>query len=130
VSGVRITVLICEDAPGFAVLARSWLDEDPQLDVVGVVHTAADAVAAAQRLTPAVILLDRTLPDGPSVDAVVDRLRAVTPASEIVLMSSLPADQLARDAERVGATASIPKMAQAHELRDVVRGAGERVRES
>jgi DNA-binding NarL/FixJ family response regulator len=121
---MAIRVLIGEDAAGFAVLARAWLEEDPQLEVVAVANTAADAIEAAGRLTPDVILLDRTLPDAVDVDAVVHALRGVTPDSAIVLMSSMPADVLAHDAQRVGAQASIPKTAQAHELREAVRNAG------
>jgi DNA-binding NarL/FixJ family response regulator len=119
---MAIRVLICEDAPGFALLARSWLDEDPQLTVVGLAQTAAEAVGDAQQLAPDIVLLDRTLPDAAGVDEVVARLRDASPASAIVLMSSLPADQLACDAARVGAQASVPKTALAQELRDVIHG--------
>jgi DNA-binding NarL/FixJ family response regulator len=117
---MAIRVLICEDAAGFALLARAWLDEDPQITVVGVAGTAAAAIADAQRLVPDVILLDRTLPDAVAVDEVVAGLRDATPASAIVLMSSLPADQLAGDARRVGAQASVPKTARAQELRAAI----------
>ncbi len=121
---MAIRVLICEDAPGFSVLARTWLDEDPELDVVGIASTAQDAVDATRRLDPNVILLDRTLPDAVDVDEVVRRLRTAAPTTSIVLMSSLPPDQLASDAKRVGACASVPKTARADELREVVRTAG------
>jgi len=117
------SVLICEDAPGFAVLASAWLNDDPLLEVAGVAHTGVDAVAQARALHPDVILLDRTLPDAPDVAALVAALRDSAPSGAIVLMSSMAPDDLAAEALRLGAEASVSKMTQAHELCAVVRAA-------
>jgi DNA-binding NarL/FixJ family response regulator len=116
-------VLICEDAPGFSVLARAWLNEDQGLDVVGTAQTAAEAVALAGELRPDVVLLDRTLPDASDALDVVAQLRGASPGVAIVLMSSMPADQLAAEAKRVGAQAWVPKAARAEDLREAVHRA-------
>jgi DNA-binding NarL/FixJ family response regulator len=110
------SVLICDDAVGFSVMARAWLSAEPDLEVVGIAHTAAEAVEMAERQRPTVIVLDRILPDVGGVDEVVADLRRCAPGSAIVLTSSLPEAHLARDAQRVGADAAFPKAASSQAL--------------
>ncbi len=124
-TGVR-TVLICDDAVGFSVLARAWLNADPELTVVGIVHTAAEALSEAERQQPSIIVLDRMLPDVDGVDGVVEDLRGRSPDSAIVLTSSLPEALLMADAERVGADATFPKSAPGAELLAAVADAAHR----
>jgi DNA-binding NarL/FixJ family response regulator len=124
-TGVR-TILICDDAVGFAVLARAWLNADPELTVVGIAHTAAEALSEAELHQPSIIVLDRMLPDVDGVDTVVEDLRNRSPDSAIVLTSSLPEALLVADAERVGADATFPKAAPAAGLLAAVTAAADR----
>ena len=60
-----IRVLVVDDDFRVARLHASYVEAVPGFEVVGVVHTAADAVAAAAERRPDLVLLDEYLPDAP-----------------------------------------------------------------
>ena len=75
------TVLIVDDHPGFRRAVRTLLESEGY-EVVAESATGRDALAAAERVRPALVLLDIGLPDidGISVAALLtaaDRTRAV-----------------------------------------------------
>jgi DNA-binding NarL/FixJ family response regulator len=75
------TVLIVDDHDGFRRAARALLEAEGY-DVIGESATGGDALAAADRMQPALVLLDIGLPDidGIRVAALLtaaDRSRAV-----------------------------------------------------
>ena len=59
---VPIRVLVVEDSPVARELLVHVLNSDPQLQVIGVAVDGEEAVAAAQRLRPDVIVMDIHLP--------------------------------------------------------------------
>ncbi len=85
-----IRVLIVDDHATFRADARSLLEAGGYV-VTGEAQDAAEAVCAARRLCPDVILLDVQLPDRDGFK-VVDDLACQSPASMIVLISSRRAD--------------------------------------
>ncbi|MEZ0239664.1 MAG: response regulator transcription factor [Chloroflexota bacterium] len=80
------TVLLVDDHQGFRREAGRLL-RDAGFDVVGEAEDAADALRAATRLTPDLILLDIALPDGSGLDLVAP-LRVAVPGVRVVLISS------------------------------------------
>ena len=84
--GMRRTVLIVDDHASFRSAARAVLEE-AGFEVVGDAVDGSSAVAAAQALHPAIVLLDIHLPD---VDGfvVAERLSAIEPPPAVVLTSS------------------------------------------
>ena len=56
------TLLIVDDHPSFRAIARVLLESDG-FDVVGEAQDGAEAIEAARRLRPEVVLLDVQLPD-------------------------------------------------------------------
>lgn len=58
----RVRVLLVDDSPTYRVLLSSLLADDPRLEVIEVVDDGAQAVQAAQRLRPDVIVMDIHLP--------------------------------------------------------------------
>ena len=60
-----IRVLVVDDDFRVARLHASYVEAVPGFEVVGIVHTAADAVAQAAELRPDLVLLDEYLPDAP-----------------------------------------------------------------
>ena len=91
---VRPTVLIVDDHDAFRDATRSMLETEG-FEIVGDVAGGHDALAAAERLRPDVVLLDIQLPDLDGF-AVADELASRLPAPEVILISS-------RDAETYGA---------------------------
>jgi len=57
-----VRVMLVDDSPTYRVLLAGVLDDDPRLNVVGVVDNGEQAVAEAQRLRPDVIVMDIHLP--------------------------------------------------------------------
>jgi DNA-binding NarL/FixJ family response regulator len=87
---VRPSVLIVDDHAPFRDAARSLLDAEG-FEVVGEAGDGRDAIAAAQRLQPDVVLLDIQLPDLDGF-AVANWLAEAAPATDVVLISSREAD--------------------------------------
>src|SRR4051812_47675967 len=85
---VRPTVLIVDDHPGFRASARALLEAGGHLDVIGEVGTGTDALAAALRLRPDIVLLDITLPDIDGFTVCESILRDQVYPSIVVLTSS------------------------------------------
>jgi CheY-like chemotaxis protein len=130
ITGVRVlsperlsivpSLLICDDAVAFPVLFRRWM-RDVGLDEVSQVKTAAETVAKAEQTQPDVIVVDHMLPDATSED-LVPRLRDVAPDSRILLISGMPAHDLAELAEAAGVDAHLPKAATAQDMQEAVLG--------
>ena len=88
---MALRVLIVDDHASFRALARMLLVADG-FDVVGEAGDGTDAVSAARRLRPDVVLLDVQLPgcEGSGGDGfgVAEALSARSPAPTVVLVSS------------------------------------------
>lgn len=82
-----IRVLVVDDDFRVAGLHASYVDSLSDFEVVGRAHSAADALRAAEELTPDLVLLDEYLPDG-SGSALIGRVGAA------VIMVSAAADAL------------------------------------
>ncbi len=94
-------MLVCEDAIGYRMLIRRWL-EDAGVDVVGEATTWAEAEQMSGELRPDAVIADLWMP---TLDVEsLQRLRAAVPDAAIVSLSGLSAEE----AERlVGATGAI-----------------------
>jgi DNA-binding NarL/FixJ family response regulator len=101
------TVLIVDDHAGFRRAARALLAAEG-FDVVGEAADGEDALAAAARLQPDVVLLDIQLPD---VDgfAVAERLAASTESPDVILISSRSAREYGGRVEAAAALGFISK---------------------
>jgi DNA-binding NarL/FixJ family response regulator len=118
----RITVLLCEDSLGFRMLAAAWLDDADDMELVGVAETGHQAVELAAQLRPQVVLLDHLLPDADS-STLVSRLRDAAPGIAIALVSGMPTELLATEAERTGVEAFCSKASEPGGFLTVVREA-------
>jgi DNA-binding NarL/FixJ family response regulator len=87
-------MLVCEDAIGYRMLMRRWL-EDAGVDVVGDATTWEEAERMAGELQPDAVIADLWMPTL-DTDA-LHRLRAAVPTASIVSLSGLSAE----DAEQL-----------------------------
>lgn len=105
-TGLR--VLVVDDDPEFRRLAarvlRGW-----GMAVAGEAGGVADALAAAERTRPDVVIVDVGLPDGDGFSLTV-RLRALSPAPQVVVVSSDGSAAYADEARRVGAKGFVAKV--------------------
>ena len=102
-----MSVLIADDHPSFRAIARRLL-EAVGFDVVGEAPDGHEAIAAAQRLRPDLVLLDVQLPDIDGFE-VAARLEQSGLESVVVLTSSRDAADYAPLLARSPARAFIPK---------------------
>ena len=106
-----IRVLIVDDS----TLVREGLRavfamqrREPHLEVAGEAATVADAIAAAQRLQPDVVLLDIRLPDGSGLEACAEICRLL-PATRVLILTSVATDNLIQQAVQAGAQGYLMK---------------------
>ena len=104
------TVLIVDDHAGFRRAARSLLEAEGYR-VVAESSTGSDALDAAERVRPSLVLLDIGLPDIDGLQ-VAELLTAAEPDRVVVLTSSRDAGDFVALVEHSGARGFIPK----HEL--------------
>jgi response regulator of citrate/malate metabolism len=64
VTAPPIRVLVVDDDFRVAQLHAAYVGQAEGFEVVGIAHTVAEALAAADRLQPDLVLLDEYLPDG------------------------------------------------------------------
>jgi DNA-binding NarL/FixJ family response regulator len=101
------SVLIVDDHDGFRCRVRALL-ERAGYSVVGEAVDAAQAIAAARRLRPDILLLDVQLPDRDGF-SVAHELNAEPDAPRIVLISSREAADYGSRLERAPASGFIHK---------------------
>jgi DNA-binding NarL/FixJ family response regulator len=105
--GMRPTLLIVDDHPGFRSLARRLL-EAGGFEVVGEAADGHAAVAVARELRPDVVLLDVQLP-GIDGFEVTQRLRDGEAGPAVVLTSTRDRADYGERVERCGARGFVPK---------------------
>lgn len=118
--GARITILLVEDHDMVAEAIRLALDRTDDLDVVGRSLSVQDALADAARLRPAVVVLDRRLPDGDGI-AAITALKAAAPGARILVLTGEATPGLAADVAEAGGSGLILKVGNLGELQDGVR---------
>jgi two-component system, NarL family, nitrate/nitrite response regulator NarL len=85
-SGIPIRLLVVDDHNLFRRGVVALLAQDARVQVVGESADANEAINAAQRLQPDLILLDNHLPGVRGVDAIGDLLR-VAPNARVVMLT-------------------------------------------
>lgn len=93
-----ITVLLVDDHPIVRSGLRAVLEADSQVRVVGEAATGEEAITLASHLQPQVALCDLRLGDGIDGIETTARLRALTPAPAVLMLTTFD-----RDAEILGA---------------------------
>jgi DNA-binding NarL/FixJ family response regulator len=103
------------------------LEKHPNFKVVGSVATGKEAVAAAMRLTPEVVVMDLMLPELSGVDA-TERILTELPCTQVVILSVCRTSEHVFRALRAGARGYVVKEAVGADLVRAVHAvmAGER----
>lgn len=117
-----ITVLIVDDHALVRRGIRSYFETQPDLAVVGEAETGAEAVALAVEHVPDVVLMDLIMPGMDGVEA-TRRVRAVSPRTQIVVLTSYHEDTHIFPAIKAGALSYLLKDLDPDELADAVRAA-------
>lgn len=118
-----LRVFIADDSIGFGTLASAWLEAHADIEVVGAVRSADEALAGVTASRPDVVILDRLLPQPEHSARVLAHVRAELPATAVLLVSGMPDEDLAGEAREAGADGHVSKAANAETLADAVRAA-------
>lgn len=117
-----IRVLLVDDQELIRLGFRMVLEAQDDLEVVGEAADGDEAVRAAARLAPDVILMDVRMPRMDGI-AATERIVAAAPQTRIVILTTFDLDEYAFAALRAGASGFLLKDAQVAELVAAVRAA-------
>lgn len=116
----RIRLLVVDDQPlirrGLAVM----LATEPDIDVVGQAADGEEAIEAARRDRPDVVLMDLQMPRIGGV-AATRTISGELPGTQVVVLTTFDTDELVFDAIRAGAQAYLLKDAPETEVLDTIR---------
>ena len=117
-----ISVLIVDDHPLFRDGLQKALELEDDIEVVGQCADGEQALQAAARLHPSVVLLDINLPSINGIQ-VARQLKAERSGIAVVVLTAYHDSQQVLHAMRAGASAYCPKDIVADDLIDVIRAA-------
>jgi DNA-binding NarL/FixJ family response regulator len=117
-----IRVLIADDHAVVRQGLRTYLELQPDIDVVAEAADGDAAVAEAARLAPDVVLLDLVMPRLDGV-AALRLLRERAPAARVIVLTSFGEDERLFDALRGGAIGFLLKDTDPAELVRAIRSA-------
>jgi NarL family two-component system response regulator LiaR len=121
-SAMAIRILIADDHHVVRQGLRTFLDLDPELEVVGEATDGAEAVRLAHRLHPDVVLMDLVMPGLDGI-AATQRIRRELPDTEVVALTSVLEDASVVGAVRAGAIGYLLKDTRPRELRLAIKAA-------
>jgi NarL family two-component system response regulator LiaR len=115
-----IRVLIADDHAVVRQGLRAFLDLQEDVEVVGEAADGAEALEAAERLAPDVVLIDLVMPGVDGIEA-IRGLRERAPAARAIVLSSFIDDEKLFPAVRAGAAGYVLKDVQPQELVEAIR---------
>ncbi len=115
----RARVLVVEDSPFFSRQVAKLLSPIPDLRI-SYADSLKSGYEAIAREAPDVILTDLILPDGEGLE-LVQRVRALHPRMQVILMTAYGSEEIAMRALRAGAANYIAKKNIATDLIPLIR---------
>lgn len=103
-----LRVVVVDDTPDIRFLLRLTLERAGRFEVVDEAGDGVEAIEAAARLRPDVVLLDLAMPTMDGLEA-LPAIRQVSPDSKIVVLSGFNARQMSTEALSRGASSYLEK---------------------
>ncbi len=116
----RTRVLIVDDHAVVRQGLRTFLELQPDLEIVGEAADGAAAVAAAAAKKPDVVLMDLVMPVMDGVEA-TRRIRAELPEVRVIVLTSFAGEDKVFPALRAGASGYLLKDVKPADLADTIR---------
>ena len=117
---MTIRVLLCDDQALIRDGFRMILNAEDDIDVIGEAADGAEAVQAAKRLLPKVVLMDVRMPGMNGIEA-TRRILLSGAGSRVLILTTFDLDEYVYEALRAGAGGFLLKDATARQLVDGVR---------
>jgi two-component system response regulator NreC len=110
-----VRVLLVDDHVVMRQALRMLLDNQPELDVIADVENGREAVQAAERMNPDVVLMDVVMPGLNGLEA-TRQIKRICPSTRVVMLSGFVDEDQLLDALRAGASGYIIKKSDISEL--------------
>ncbi|HLM87335.1 MAG TPA: response regulator transcription factor [Solirubrobacteraceae bacterium] len=117
-----IRVVLADDHTAMRRSLRMVLEHEPNIEVVAEAHDLASVVRGVEDCQPDVLVLDLTMPDGSSVQA-IGEIRERAPATQIVVLTMDDSPACAQSSLGAGALGYVLKELADGELPDAIRAA-------
>lgn len=118
----KITLILADDHAMVRKGLTAFLATEKDIEVMAVAASGLEAVAAAKKHAPDVVLLDLFMPDQPAVET-VRQIKKLSPRSQIVMVTSHEGDDYVVPMTQAGATSYILKDTTPEDLILAVRKA-------
>lgn len=118
-----LRVVLADDFEMVRVATKALLEQDTEVNVVGLAHDGVETWDMTQTLRPEVLVLDLALPRRPGLEVLVDVVRHC-PETAVVVYTGFGSAGCAATAIRSGARGFVPKWGRIAELRHAVRVVG------
>jgi DNA-binding NarL/FixJ family response regulator len=115
-----IRIVIADDHPIFRAGLQGLLSAQEDFEVVGEAANGREAVAVVRHTTPDVLLVDLQMPELDGVGA-IGQIRAATPATRILVLTTYDSDGDILRAVEAGATGYLLKDTPREELFKAIR---------
>ena len=108
-------VLVADDHPMYRYGLRTLLEATPDLEVVGEAATGVEAVTAAAKLKPDIVVMDLNMPGLNGIDA-TRAILGVNPGTGVLVLTMFDDDESVFAAMRAGARGYLLKGADKDEI--------------
>ena len=116
---MSVRVLICDDHEVVREGLRGLISRQAGMSVVGEAGTVAEAIEAATRLKPDVVIMDVRLPDGSGVEACRE-IREARPETRVVMLTSYADDEALFASIIAGASGYLLKQTRGQAVVDAI----------
>lgn len=120
--GAPTRVLMVDDHKLFAQALAAVLQQDPELQVLALASSLAEALEHLRSEPADVILLDYRLPDSNGVDA-TGAIKQLAPLASVVMVTAVEDERVLLSALEAGCAGFVTKTADLVDVRDAVRRA-------
>ena len=121
---MSVRVLLVDDHAVIRQALRMVLEAQEDIEVVGDVENGREAVAAAARVRPDVVVMDLVMPGLNGVDA-TRQVRRASPGTRVVMLSGFVDEDGLLDSLRAGASGYLVKRSDVTELIEAIRAVNE-----
>src|SRR3954452_22244929 len=111
----QLRLLVVDDHEVVRQGLVSMLDRRPGFQVVAEAGTVAEAIEAARRFKPDLVVMDVRLPDGSGIEACRE-IRANMPQTRVVMLTSYPDEEAVFSAIVAGASGYLLKQVRGRDL--------------
>jgi NarL family two-component system response regulator LiaR len=118
----EITVLLTDDHAIVRQGVRAFLETQPDIKVVGEAGSGEEATRLCESLAPDIVLMDLLMPGIGGVEA-TRRVKAISPRTQVIVLTSYHEDEHVLPAIRAGALSYLLKDAAPQEIASAIRKA-------